>query len=699
MRLGRLGSRVLAFACVLAAVAAAASPSSAYQRPGQTGRVSVSSGGVQSREPTSDTTRGCNGMGLMDMTPNGRYVAFASAADNLVPGDTNGACDIFVRDRWREKTVRVSVSSTGHQTTGSGATAWDPTQLSPDSVGPAISANGRYVSFSSFAGNLVPGDTDLDEDVFVHDMKTHATIRVSLDSNGNQALLAPCQNLSTVPPTAASWDASMSSNGRYVAFESCAPNLAGGDTNLAPDVFVHDLRTKETLRVSLDAHGHQIQGTSFYPSISGDGRFVDFTTTVAVPGAEADQTINHWDVFVRDLRKRTTALASPGLDGPGTWDSGTGVIRPGGRQISAAGRYVVFSSEASNLIPNDSNGTFPSAVDIFVRDLRAGRTQRVSVSSFGEQADAGSFDGTTGASISPDGRYIVFTAESSQFYRDGQASSSPDVFLYDRSTGQLDWLSSTPGGRKSSKQCGEVVNKPYRRMDGYPFPGSFGGPVSADGRYVGFESCSADLVAHDTNRAQDYFVRDRGPARDVGGLTSSGRLSMDGSASFDSTGLATGVDPASDLNRALTGQGANLIGASMAYRPLYADLFVREELRSMPSVSGTPAFGNPGILYGLDFRANGSRYEVRAQRIPGSDFDQGGGASFALFRYEPALGIWTQVAALRGGYGTTGEEVVFSIPLRSIGLGQGGRLRHLRAFTAFGSFATGSAATLDSVKL
>src|SRR5207248_2711046 len=112
--------------------------------------------------------------------------------------------------------------------------------------------------------------------------------------------------------------------------------------------------------------------------------------------------------------------------------------------------------------------------------------------------------------------------------------------------------------------------------DGYhTTPGSIGGPVSADGRYVGFDSCSEDLVSGDTNDRQDYFVRDRGAAVGVGGLVASGRLSVNGASSFSSSGVVASVDPASDVDAALAQIGANLIGASVAYRSSHRDLFVR----------------------------------------------------------------------------------------------------------------------------
>jgi Tol biopolymer transport system component len=172
-------------------------------------RVSVDSAGNQAN----------NGSLAPAISANGRFVAFGSLADNLVPGDTKGQTDIFVHDRKTGATTRVSVGSAGNQgNNGSG--------------GSAITANGRYVAFSSDADNLVPGDTNGETDAFVHDRRTGATERVSIDSAGDQANLP-------------SYSTAISANGRFVAFWSDANNLVPGDTNGQTDAFVHDRKTGE----------------------------------------------------------------------------------------------------------------------------------------------------------------------------------------------------------------------------------------------------------------------------------------------------------------------------------------------------------------------------------------------------------------------------------------------------------------------
>jgi len=175
-------------------------------RKGRTTRVSVDSTGAEANL----------GAGFPATTPDGRYVAFESASDNLVPGDTNDSTDVFVHDRLSGQTSRVSIASSGQE--GQGA-----------SCKPQISADGRYVAFSSEANNLVPHDTNARIDVFVHDRWTGRTLRASVSSTGAQG-----NGWSDLP--------SISPDGSYVVFSSKADNLVPGDTNGEVDVFIRVLR-------------------------------------------------------------------------------------------------------------------------------------------------------------------------------------------------------------------------------------------------------------------------------------------------------------------------------------------------------------------------------------------------------------------------------------------------------------------------
>lgn len=292
---------------------------------GRTQRVSVSSAEQQANADSINFASA--------VSPDGRYVAFSSTASNLVPGDTNGpfSSDVFVRDRQSGTTSRASVSSAEQQ-------------ANADSFAAGISANGRYVLFSSFASNLVAGDTNFVGDAFLRDRQAGVTHRVSVGSGGQQAI---DEN---------SLAAAITPDGRYVLMSSAAPNLVGGDTNGAFDVFVRDTVAGLTRRVSLSTSGAQGNGNSLARSISSDGRYVAFDSlaTNLVPG----DTNHANDVFVRDrLADLTTRVSVSSARRQGNGDSSTA-------SISADGRHVAFASSATNLVAGDTNG----AVDVFARD-------------------------------------------------------------------------------------------------------------------------------------------------------------------------------------------------------------------------------------------------------------------------------------------------------------------------------------------
>ncbi len=284
-------------------------------------------------EVVSVSSDGAHGNGRSyepSISADGRYVAFESDATNLVPGDTNGSNDIFVHDRQTGVTERVSVSSDG-------------AQGNQYSYYPFISADGRYVAFESRATNLVPGDTNISYDVFVHDRQTGVTERVSVSSGGTQG-----KNNSQHP--------AISADGRYVAFMSYASNLVPGDTNGTYDVFVRDQQTGVTERVSVSSDGTQGNSISYAPSISGDGRYVALSSYASnlVPG----DTNGTSDIFVRHRQTGVTERVS--VSSGGTQGNGDSRVPA----ISADGRYVAFESDASYLVPGDTNGAW----GVFVRD-------------------------------------------------------------------------------------------------------------------------------------------------------------------------------------------------------------------------------------------------------------------------------------------------------------------------------------------
>jgi Tol biopolymer transport system component len=344
-------------------------------------------------------TEGNNIVYEPSISADGRYVAFYSQATNLVLVDANGKQDVFVHDTQTGETTCVSLPHGPDQGT-LGA------ESNGNSERASMSADGRYVVFSSFATNLVINDTNNSEDVFVHDRQTGETERVSVDSNGNQA-------------GGGSLNASISADGRFVAFESTANDLVPGDTNLSPDIFVHDRQTGGTERVSVDSNGNQAVGTfNGNPSISTDGRYVAFLSTATnLVAADAN---NESDIFVHDRQTGETTRVSI----PNAADQGIlGAEANNGSQypsISGNGRYVAFSSDASNLVVADTAGHW----DVFVHDRQTGTTRRVSLKSDGTQGD---IDTTDWASISANGRYVTFSSPTG-VYIDGDANGTDDVF-------------------------------------------------------------------------------------------------------------------------------------------------------------------------------------------------------------------------------------------------------------------------------
>ena len=179
------------------------------------------------------------------LSADGKFVAYQSFADNLIPDDQNEGGDIFVRDLQANTTERVSEYTGNYEAEG-------------DSQRPSISADGRYVAFDSDDWDLVWGDTNDSFDVFVNDRATTVTTRVSVDDSGTQS------NSDSFRP-------SISADGRYVAFYSESSNLVSGDTNGATDVFVYDRRSGATKRVSVAAGGEEANGDSVRPAIGGAG--------------------------------------------------------------------------------------------------------------------------------------------------------------------------------------------------------------------------------------------------------------------------------------------------------------------------------------------------------------------------------------------------------------------------------------------
>ena len=415
----------------LGLAAAAAAPAMAQV----TQRVSLSSGGLQGNAVSNSPA----------LSDNSRYVAFYSEASNLVPGDTNGVADIFVRDMRTQTTVRVSIDTEGVEANG-------------DSYGPTISASGRFVAFHSEATNLVTGDTNGVDDVFLHDLLTGATRRVSVGAGGAQA------NQMSVYP-------SLSADGRLVVFHSWASNLIPGDTNGYADVFVRDVVAGTTTRVSVSSTGSETDYDSEFGVIDAAGTRVAFATRASnvVPGDSNGSP----DIFVRDLINWTTTCVS--VDSNGVQGNG-GCSYP---SISRDGLHVGYESWSTNLVAGDTN----NLTDVFVHDLVSATTSRISVSTNGTQGNSIS----TRPSLSRDARFVAFKSQANNLIG-GDTNIVQDIFVHDRLQGTTRRVNVGPGGAQTTSSSSQPV-------------------MSADGRHVAYYSNSDILVPGDTNGVPDVFLR------------------------------------------------------------------------------------------------------------------------------------------------------------------------------------------------
>lgn len=424
----RTAIAVLAVAAVPVVVMASPATAGGDRHPGTIGLVSVGAGGG-----------GGNG-GLfpgfenqVGLSADGRYVVFSSHSTDLVAGDTNGQRDVFVRDTRTGRTTLVSVGAGG-------------VQGNQESAQGSISADGRFVAFNSAASNLLPGDTNNSPDVFVRDLLTGRTTLVSVGRNGpaNQGAQQP----------------EISADGRHVAFASGSTNLVAGDTNATGDVFVRDLDTSRTERVSLTVGGVQSVHSSADPGISADGRFVAFASNL--------------EVAVRDRGTQRTRVVSRGVTADPRSDFHESV-KP---TLSNDGRFVVFTVIAwwPGMDPVPS---------IWLRDLRTDRLELISVDYLGRPAlqIGGSFQ----PDVSADGRYVTFG--STAHVTRGDEGELSDVYRLDRKTGSLAWITS---------------GQDQARVDGRH--GSHGPAISDDGRHVAFDSDAKTLAPGGGTSGYDTYV-------------------------------------------------------------------------------------------------------------------------------------------------------------------------------------------------
>jgi Tol biopolymer transport system component len=284
----------------------------------------------------------------------GRWLVFHSDSDDLVAGDHGGQRDVFLRDLILGTTTRVSVSVNG----GGDAAG--------DSQNAVISGSGRFVAFDSTADDLVEGDTNGVSDVFLFDRNTGSVTLVSIAHDGGAG-----DGDSSRP--------SLSTDGRYMAFTSSATNLVIEGANTNSDTYVRDLFLGETTKATYRLGGGLTEANSWRPVISAGGRHVVYTS--GDNGLVAGDLISPQDIFVTDLE--TGVIERVSISSAG----GEGTDRNGAAAINGDGSVVVFWSRATELVADDTNGQD----DIFIRDRDAGTTTRINLSPGGDQADGGSW--------------------------------------------------------------------------------------------------------------------------------------------------------------------------------------------------------------------------------------------------------------------------------------------------------------------
>jgi Tol biopolymer transport system component len=382
-----------------------------------------------------------------------------------------------------------------------------------DSAVVAVSANGRYVAFDSYSANLVPGDAFDTRDVFVRDLFTRRTARVSVDSNG----------LPGAGSDPTSHSPQISADGRYVVFVTGAA-LTASDTNDEPDVYVRDTAAETTTLVTVATDESAAGALSGSPSISADGHRVAFFS--ASDGLTAGDSDGVLDVFVRDLEDETTTRVSLADNESET----TVAVRAEGG-ISADGEHVVFGSPDDTLVAGDTN----TRRDVFVRDLADATTTRVSLGDDESQAtgahvELGSVSGTR---ISADGNRVVFYSTATNLVA-GDGNGARDCFVRDVAAQTTRRLNVGASGAESGEAC------------------STNPVISADGSTVAFSSEATDLVTGDGNGVFDVFVRAVGDAASIrrasvstGGLEENGGDGASGTIALSSRGRHVGFKSAS----------------------------------------------------------------------------------------------------------------------------------------------------------
>lgn len=373
----------------------------------------------------------------------------------------------------------------------------------------SVSWSGRFIAFASTSTDLVAGDTNAKNDIFVRDTLADTTIRVSVSSGGTQA------NGDSSRP-------SISSDGRYLAFQSTATNLVANDTNGTSDVFVRDLVGKSTIRASLRSTGAQSVGSAEWPSISDDGKKVAFQTDDdAMALGEGNGQV---DSYVRDTQNGTTTRVSVDTNEASLTAGGTGP------SISGNGRWVAFTS-TTNQIGADTN----NEPDVFLRDVLNGTSERVSLTANGGQGN----DASLGATVSDDGRYVAFQSDAHNLTTDDTGPTFTGIYRRDRTAGTTVLVVRSYAGTAAAGDSADAQ-------------------INGDGSRVAFISGATNLVPGDTNGQEDVFVRNVGAATtSMASTTTSGGLlnSWSRAPSISPDGTVVAYETFSNTGFGLDGNG------------------------------------------------------------------------------------------------------------------------------------------------
>ncbi len=428
------------------------------------------------------------------ISADGRYVVFASKASDLVAGDTNvcdppgmpggdptRCVDIFRRDMQTGTTIRVSIGN-----------GFSGVQANKGSDHPSVSEDGNLIAFESSASNLLAGaDNNGLTDIFIRNVSAGTTTRVSISYDN-------------LDPDGWSSSPVISTDGHHVAFISAATNLVNPDSNGKVDVFIRDLIQNKTYNMSIDSSGDQANDYSDNPAISTSGRYVVYESraTDLIPGGTTvgrsniylhDRDTDHDGIFDEPGYTSTTLISKNQSQNEGNGDSSYPTV-------SGDGQYVAFKSAATDLVSGDTN----NAPDIFVRNTVGNTTTRVSIDSFGNEAN----DYSSYPMITNDGKYVAFISAATNLVV-GDTNGFSDAFVRD--------MVHSATMRVSVGSNMEQADAPIMNPE-----------ISSDGTYMVFDTYASNLVSDDTNDMRDiYFVPASGVFLDTEGNPTQVRVSVD----------------------------------------------------------------------------------------------------------------------------------------------------------------------------